>query len=735
MISVLSATWIYIATSPHIVYDATRTRLLRGRHTLLRLCAAHLRAMQAEQPGRGLVWVDIGGGTGFNIEEMDKYFPIKEFERVYLIDLCEPLLSVARKRFAARGWTNVHVLCQDATFFSLPEWESGGVSARGTVSYSLSMIPSYFALLDRIDDLYVPLLLLRGRLMLTHLPVFVCILAMRARTSLDPAGLLGVADFYTSSRASTPLERAIGNGNERRTGFWSRWFWQIWFDLDHVSLSSARREYLEYRFGTPYYVFLGCSRSRSTTRAFKAFEIEAGNRQGSGHISPAHSPLFGAHAPAPGSPASVSSTSTVMDMPELELGPAALAGRGGRESLAFPLSSFHYQNRHWRLPFLEQKVHSEFRTWIYGFTWEDPEVDMQHLNLTKDDALFVITSAGDNALHYAISANPRRIHCVDMNPCQGHLLELKLAAATALSYDEFWAMFGEGKIANFEELLDTKLSPYMSSVAYQFWRANASAFRVGFHTRGYSGLALRLIRYALLCGGVRGWVRAMLDAETLEEQGRIWDKHLKPVILSPWVTSLFFSNPVFLWNALGVPINQMKCFLNEGFSAAKYAEQTLDPIAHNTHMRAGAYHYLLALKGYYTKESCPLFLTPSGFETLRADNGRVMDSFRLHTDSILNSLMGLADGSITKMVVMDHMDWFDPEAEDGSELDVEIAQMHRVLSKGGAVFWRSAAKKPWYIASFAKQGFQVEALAIRQPGNELIDRVNMYASFYRATKV
>lgn len=43
-----------------------------------------------------------------------------------------------------------------------------------------------------------------------------------------------------------------------------------------------------------------------------------------------------------------------------------------------------------------------------------------------------------DALHYAISAHPRRIHCVDMNPCQGHLLELKLAAAFALSYDEFW---------------------------------------------------------------------------------------------------------------------------------------------------------------------------------------------------------------------------------------------------------------------------------------------------------
>lgn len=48
--------------------------------------------------------------------------------------------------------------------------------------------------------------------------------------SLDPDGLLGVVDFYTSSRASTSLERAIGNGNERRTGFFSRWFWQIWYE-------------------------------------------------------------------------------------------------------------------------------------------------------------------------------------------------------------------------------------------------------------------------------------------------------------------------------------------------------------------------------------------------------------------------------------------------------------------------------------------------------------------------
>lgn len=135
---------------------------------------------------------------------------------------------------------------------------------------------------------------------------------------------------------------------------------------------------------------------------------------------------------------------------------------------------------------------------------------MQHLQLTHDDSILCITSAGcalsstldalvltfirsDNALHYAIAAQPRRIHAVDMNPCQGeravffretamlifsatgHLLELKLAAVHALSYEDFWLvrrslrnsrlsltnplsqLFGEGKHPNFRALLDTKL--------------------------------------------------------------------------------------------------------------------------------------------------------------------------------------------------------------------------------------------------------------------------------------
>jgi S-adenosylmethionine:diacylglycerol 3-amino-3-carboxypropyl transferase len=40
---------------------------------------------------------------------------------------------------------------------------------------------------------------------------------------------------------------------------------------------------------------------------------------------------------------------------------------------------------------------------------EDPFEDMKYLNLSSADSMFVITSAGDNALHYAIEANPKRV--------------------------------------------------------------------------------------------------------------------------------------------------------------------------------------------------------------------------------------------------------------------------------------------------------------------------------------
>ncbi|EGN99748.1 hypothetical protein SERLA73DRAFT_121865 [Serpula lacrymans var. lacrymans S7.3] len=692
------------------VYDATRSGLLRGRNTMLTLAAGHIRTMRKDISKQRLIWVDIGGGTGHNIELMDKHIPIKSFDAIYLVDLCEPLLQVARQRFSKRGWTNITVLCQDATEFSLPEWSDSnpkGSVGFVTLSYSLSMMPNFYTLLDRIDYVLSP-----------------------------ENGLLGVVDFYTSGRQPSLHEKAIG-GTSKECGWISRWFWQIWFDFDHVSLSPHRRDYLEYKFGTiksyngrnrfvlpfivriPYYIWLGRSRSCDVSPFCHAFEVEGGN-------------MIGNCSPTPNAVVKESEM-----VPPLEIGDPMLPVPVEPSNAAAtviditpPLSSFHYQvGKPWRLPYYEQPVHKDFRTFIYSFTWEDPVVDLKHLDLSTDDSMLVITSAGDNALHYAIAAQPKRIHCVDMNPCQGHLLELKLASIQSLEYKDFFDMFGSGCHPQFRGLLDSKISPFLSSAAYQFWHINDNAFSSAFYLNGYSGWALRLAQYIFSFVGVSQDVEALCSAESIPEQEKIWKEKLRPVLLNPIVVALL-KNPIFCWNALGVPLNQRRMLLEEG-TIYEFVRDTFDPLPSTYSFKDGAYFYLLALLGHYTRSSCPEYLTQSGFDALKSDNGKAMEAFRLHTDSIVNVLRGLTTWSLTRAVIMDHLDWFTPGSKD---VDDEIDEFYRVLAPGGFVLWRSAARKPWYNEVFEKKGFKLTALGVRSGPEVPLDRVNMYASFWKAVK-
>ncbi|KWU43798.1 hypothetical protein RHOSPDRAFT_29502 [Rhodotorula sp. JG-1b] len=683
------------------IYDKTREKLLRGRTTMLKLSAAHLREVRHKNPHKKLVWLDIGGGTGWNVEEMDKvrgrvafraHFPIKDFDAVYVLDLCEPLLEVSRKRFEARGFKNVQCLLQDATHFTLPD-----------------MMPDYLTLLDRVDRF------------------------------LNPAGVFGVCDFYVSARESSSLAGVIGDVASRQCSWLSRWFWLHWFELDHVDLHPSRRGYLEHNI--PYYVSLHTSRRIDTAKASQAYEVDAGNT-----ISASASPLL--HP-------SLSRQHSMSEVPDLALGVSAALSRTRSRSSAstsglkrsdsrssdksdsyridiapdFQLTAFHYGLKHFRVPYVDDPIHRNFRSYIYSFVWEDPRVDMEHIKLGKEDANIFLTLL---VCADAIEGRPRRIHTVDFNPCQGHLLELKLACISALDYEDFWMMFGEGRHPNFRELLDTKISPFLTSHAYQFWRKKEHYFDSMFYRRGYSGHALRLSAWALSLTGLRGWAHKMCIAEDLNEQRRIWNQKIRPVLLSGFLRKIIFANPAFMWNALGVPMNQAQVFLQET-SVSQFAIDTFDPVALNTPIKTDNYHYQLCLEGKYTKESCPAYLTREGFEALKKDDAARLDCFRVHTDSIMNVMKRLGKNSLTIAIIMDLQDWFPntvvtPPAAGAQpcELTQTIQTLKMALKPGGRVFFRSAGQEPWYLELYRREGFRVECIHKRPiGGKEPIDRVNM----------
>jgi S-adenosylmethionine-diacylgycerolhomoserine-N-methlytransferase len=177
-------------------YDDFRKRLLHGREDLCNLLPIP----------EGGVWMDMGGGTGSNLEAVGER--INAARKVYVVDLATSLLAMARKRAEARGWHHVQAVEADATTF-VPE---EGTVDLITFSYSLTMIPDWFRALEH------------------------------ALTLLKPGGHIGVVDFYVSRKY--PAE------GRAKHGMGTRVFWPTWFMNDNVYLSSEHLPFLESHFDT-----------------------------------------------------------------------------------------------------------------------------------------------------------------------------------------------------------------------------------------------------------------------------------------------------------------------------------------------------------------------------------------------------------------------------------------------------------------------------------------------------
>jgi S-adenosylmethionine-diacylgycerolhomoserine-N-methlytransferase len=202
-------------------YDDFRRRLLHGREEMLS-------ALEFPEGGR---WLDMGGGTGHNVEAIgDRRARLAE---VTVVDLCPSLLQIAEERIKRNGWNNVRTATADACTYA----HAAGPVDTVTFSYSLTMIPNWFQALRRAYD------------------------------QLRPGGAIGVVDFYIS--------RKWPAAGMRRHSAFKRFLWPHWFGFDNVFLSPDHLPMLQTLFATerleerlgrvpyllgikaPYYVFAG----------------------------------------------------------------------------------------------------------------------------------------------------------------------------------------------------------------------------------------------------------------------------------------------------------------------------------------------------------------------------------------------------------------------------------------------------------------------------------------------
>jgi S-adenosylmethionine-diacylglycerol 3-amino-3-carboxypropyl transferase len=378
------------------------------------------------------------------------------------------------------------------------------------------------------------------------------------------------------------------------------------------------------------------------------------------------------------------------------------------------------------------------RSLIFNTCWEDPAVDRQALELGLDDSVLVITSAGCNALDYAL-AGPRAVHAVDANPRQTALLELKLVGIRRLSYEEFWRVFGEGRHADFRRLYDEHLRADLSAFAQRYWDRRCRWFegrgwRNRFYFHGLTGLFARLLHtYLAARPGLRGAVRDLLDARDLAEQREIFDRRVEPVL---WNRGLDWAlRRPFTMTLLGVPAAQRR-EIEEQYDGdlPAFIREILQHVFRNVPLREN-YFWTLYMRGHYTPDCCPEYLRPENFDALRAG---LADRVRHHTGTVTDFLR-TTDDRISRFVLLDHMDWLGRTDRDALA-DEWSAIMDRATPDARVIF-RSGAARPTFLDDLMveRDGSGttrlVEHLVFdRGRADELDrqDRVCTYASFHIA---
>lgn len=362
---------------------------------------------------------------------------------------------------------------------------------------------------------------------------------------------------------------------------------------------------------------------------------------------------------------------------------------------------------------------------VYNATWEDPRIDRELLKLEPDSEVVAITSAGCNILDMLLDS-PSRIHAVDLNPRQNHLLELKMALLAAGDFDDLFQFFGIGSHPRRRQIL-TSLAGHMTPEAASYWRRHAGAFsphglRPSFYWRGTAGLAAWSIWRALglLPVNLRNLALALFEAPTLEEQLRIYGL-AEPHVWQPWMNRFLGSG--LLMSLVAVPPSQTRLIVDShpgglpAYIRDKFRHvMTAVPAKDN-------YFWRVYTTGSYTLDCCPNYLRIENMPRLAESISRIA----CHTDSISGFLRS-HPGRYSHFVLLDHQDWLawrDPSAL--------LEEWNLILANsrpGARILLRSAGPEVDFIPGSVRARLAFHSNLTRPA--HLRDRVGTYGSVHLA---
>lgn len=369
-----------------------------------------------------------------------------------------------------------------------------------------------------------------------------------------------------------------------------------------------------------------------------------------------------------------------------------------------------------------------FKGLVYPQIWEDPEVDLEALELTPDCRMIAIASGGCNVLSY-LTAGPQQIVAVDLNRAHVALTRLKLAAASHMpSHDAFYRFFGDAdekaNIAAYRRFV----SQHLDSDTRLYWdgrdftgRRRVSLFSRDLYRHGLLGYFIGISHFVARCYGVDP--RQMVEARSLEEQRSFFEQRLAPLFdkrLITWATS----KKVSLYG-LGIPPAQYEALASAaGGDMAAVLKQRLERLVCGFPLGENYFAWQAFGRGYSDNASGPLppYLRADHFPAIRERADRVL----VHNRSFTEHLKTEPDGALDAYVLLDAQDWMTD-----AQLNELWSEITRTARPGARVIFRTAAEPsllPGRVEETLLARWRYEDARSRQLGAR--DRSAIYGGFH-----
>ncbi|RVD61412.1 DUF3419 family protein [Mesorhizobium sp. M2D.F.Ca.ET.185.01.1.1] len=392
-----------------------------------------------------------------------------------------------------------------------------------------------------------------------------------------------------------------------------------------------------------------------------------------------------------------------------------------------------YQNRALSKDGISERLFAFlFSGLVYPQIWEDPDVDMDAMQLGAGHRVVTIASGGCNILAY-LTRSPARIDAVDLNAAHIALNRMKLEAVRHLpSHGDLFRFFGAADTSHNSDAYDRFIAPHLDPVSRHYWerrswrgRRRISVFDRNFYQTGLLGLFIAMGHRVGKLFGVDP--AGIMKAQNIGEQRRFFNEELAPVFdkkLLRWATSRKAS--LF---GLGIPPAQYDSLITSGDgSMASVLKARLEKLACDFPLKNNYFAWQAFARRYPQpgEAALPAYLEQRNYKTIR-DN---IDRVAIHHANLIKFLAAKDAGTVDRFVLLDAQDWMTDDL-----LNALWTEITRTASAGARVIFRTAAEPsllPGRLSNSLLDQWTYESDASREFSAR--DRSAIYGGFHLYVK-